>query len=381
LLLLLRSGSVHVRSGFFAAISAAATLPTPPRPLTLNLRSRSLLLRRSLRLRRTLRLRTTLLRTTAAALRALWPPIASTLARLLLLRTRVGTRRLRSAAPLILLAGTLLELLQLLLHVPANRSVLPRPHLIETAVGTALPAFGIGLLAGCAKDAFWQGHRRAGALYTSAVEPSDDTARRKTLQTLIELAERSNPADCWDDRRAEDLLRSQSTPNEVRELGMSEEMIARVWGVGSGESEKKTTNTDVISHTPRPTPHSPRFTVRVSARFEAAHFLREYRGISEPLHGHSYKVEADLASRAGGVDSDAIAVDFVSARQKLEALAKTLDYGCINDVPPFDRINPSAENIAEWFARELGAAVAGEDAIVQAVTIWEGPVNSVTFRP
>lgn len=179
------------------------------------------------------------------------------------------------------------------------------------------------------------------------------------MRTLIELAEGSSPADCWDDRRAEDLLRSQSTPEEVRELGMSEEMIARIFRA----------------------PAEARFTVRVSARFEAAHFLREYRGISEPLHGHSYKVEADLAARAGGIDSDAIAVDFVSARRKLEALAKTLDYGCINDVPPFDRINPSAENIAEWFARELGAAVAGEDAVVRAVTIWEGPVNSVTFRP
>jgi 6-pyruvoyltetrahydropterin/6-carboxytetrahydropterin synthase len=236
------------------------------------------------------------------------------------------------------------------------------------------------------------------------VEPRDDTARRKTLQTLIELAERSNPADCWDDRRAEDLLRSQSTPEEVRELGMSEEMVSRVWGVGGGEWEKSTsdatavshpqhptpyspesdknqTGVNGISHNPHPPPHPPRFTVRVSATFEAAHFLREYRGISEPLHGHSYKVEADLASRAGGVDADAIAVDFVSARRKLEALAKTLDYGCINDVPPFDRINPSAENIAEWFARELGGAVAADDSVVQAVTIWEGPVNSVTFRP
>jgi len=205
-----------------------------------------------------------------------------------------------------------------------------------------------------------------------------DTERRKTLETLIELAAGSSPADCWDDRRAEELLRSQSTPEEVRELGMSEEMIARVWGVGGGESEKTTNR---IADDRQPTTENPRFTVRVSARFEAAHFLREYRGISEPLHGHSYKVEADLAARAGGIDSDAIAVDFVSARRKLEALAKTLDYGCINDVPPFDRINPSAENIAEWFARELGAAVAGEDAVVRAVTIWEGPVNSVTFRP
>ena len=196
-------------------------------------------------------------------------------------------------------------------------------------------------------------------------EPRDAAARRKTLQTLIELAEGSSPADCWDDTRAEDLLRSQSTPDELRELGMSEEMIGRIFS--RPDNRQPTTE------------HH--FTVRVSARFEAAHFLREYRGISEPLHGHSYKVEADLAARAGGIDADAIAVDFVSARRKLETLAKKLDYGCINDVPPFDQINPSAENIAQWFARELGAEVASEDAVVKAVTIWEGPVNSVTFRP
>lgn len=124
-----------------------------------------------------------------------------------------------------------------------------------------------------------------------------------------------------------------------------------------------------------------KFTVRVEARFEAAHFLREYRGITEPLHGHSYKVEADLIGNGGGLDEDAIAVDFVSAKRKLEALAKKLDYGCINDVAPFDEINPSAENIAEWFARELQSAVADENALVTSVTIWEGPVNSVTFVP
>lgn len=123
------------------------------------------------------------------------------------------------------------------------------------------------------------------------------------------------------------------------------------------------------------------FTVRVEARFESAHYLREYRGISEPLHGHSYKVEADLIAQGGGVDEDAIAVDFVAAKKHLESLAKRLDYGCINDVEPFTTINPSAENIAAWFARELQQAVSGEDALVVAVTIWEGPVNSVTYRP
>lgn len=212
------------------------------------------------------------------------------------------------------------------------------------------------------------------------MELRNDDERRKTLLTLIELAGGSSPADCWDDDRAEHLLRSQSTPEELRELGMSEDMISRVFGergVVGGEWEK---NNPSISLSPLPVPHASSFTVRVSARFEAAHYLREYRGISEPLHGHSYKVEADLAADGGGVDADAIAVDFVSARRKLEALAKTLDYGCINDVPPFDRINPSAENIARWFASALAESVASENAVVRAVTIWEGPVNSVTFR-
>ena len=189
------------------------------------------------------------------------------------------------------------------------------------------------------------------------MEGTAEEKRRKTLQTLIELAESSNPGDCWDDRRAEDLLRSQSTAEELRELGAAEVTIEHVFGRRSAGT----------------------FSVRVQARFEAAHFLREYRGISEPLHGHSYKVEAELASSGGGVDADAIAVDFVSARRKLEALAKKLDYTCINEVSPFTEINPSAENVAEWFHRELSSAVADENAVVRSVTIWEGPVNSVTF--
>ena len=201
--------------------------------------------------------------------------------------------------------------------------------------------------------------------------------RRRTLQTLIDLAEGGRAGTCWDDEHAEALLRSQSSAAEARELGMSEGMIERVFGSPVADRRSPGHEADSPATGAR---RSATFTVRVEARFEAAHFLREYRGISEPLHGHSYKVEAELSGKDGGVDTDAIAVDFVSARQKLEVLAKKLDYGCINDVAPFDRINPSAENIAQWFHRELSSAVADE-GIVWAVTVWEGPVSSVTYRP
>jgi 6-pyruvoyltetrahydropterin/6-carboxytetrahydropterin synthase len=220
-----------------------------------------------------------------------------------------------------------------------------------------------------------------GAHCTLRAVPED--SRRRTLETLIALAEGSSPNDCWDDSRAEDLLRSQSNAEEVRSLGMSEQMIDRIFGEHTPTTDPRPSEARTTKHEARAPAHetrSARYVVRVEARFEAAHYLREYRGISEPLHGHSYKVEAELAARGGGVDDDAIAVDFVSAKRKLEVLAKKLDYGCINDVAPFDEINPSAENIAEWFHRELSSAVADENAIVTAVTIWEGPVNSVRYE-
>jgi len=124
-----------------------------------------------------------------------------------------------------------------------------------------------------------------------------------------------------------------------------------------------------------------RYTVKIEARFEAAHNLRSYRGVEEPLHGHSYRVEAFIRPASGSLDDDDIAVDFISSRNKLELLAKKLDYNYINNVAPFTELNPSAENIAAWFHRELSSSLSSEGAVVDSITLWEGPVNSVTYTP
>ena len=123
------------------------------------------------------------------------------------------------------------------------------------------------------------------------------------------------------------------------------------------------------------------FTIRVEAHFEAAHFLRSYRGESEPLHGHSYKVEAELSRAGGSLDREDLAIDFIFASRALQEVARRLDYKCVNDVAPFDQQKPSAENIARWFHGELSGAVASEGALVSAIIIWEGPFHSVRYEP
>jgi 6-pyruvoyltetrahydropterin/6-carboxytetrahydropterin synthase len=122
------------------------------------------------------------------------------------------------------------------------------------------------------------------------------------------------------------------------------------------------------------------FTVRCHATFEAAHHLRDYVGGPEPVHGHSWKVEVALGTdRLGAYD---LSVDFVPVERMVRELAARLHDKDLNTVPPFDRKNPTAENIALWVADELRAStVLGEGIRLEEVTVWEGPRNRVTYRP
>jgi 6-pyruvoyltetrahydropterin/6-carboxytetrahydropterin synthase len=121
------------------------------------------------------------------------------------------------------------------------------------------------------------------------------------------------------------------------------------------------------------------YRVTVSARFEAAHNLIDYQGGPEPLHGHSYLVEAVLESEK--LQRHDVAVDFVPAKKMLEAIAKELDYTYLNEHPAFAGRNTSAENLARHFAERLETSGALGWARVTEVTVWEGPQNRASYRP
>ncbi|MGA7990506.1 MAG: 6-carboxytetrahydropterin synthase [Thermoanaerobaculia bacterium] len=123
-----------------------------------------------------------------------------------------------------------------------------------------------------------------------------------------------------------------------------------------------------------------RWTVRCQATFEAAHHLVEYAGGPEPVHGHSWKIEVSLGvERLGPYD---LSVDFVPAEALVKELAARLHNRDLNTVPPFDRKNASAENVALWVADEIAkAGLLTGGARLEEVTVWEGARNSVAYRP
>jgi 6-pyruvoyltetrahydropterin/6-carboxytetrahydropterin synthase len=117
------------------------------------------------------------------------------------------------------------------------------------------------------------------------------------------------------------------------------------------------------------------YTLRVRERFEAAHHLRSYRGAPEPVHGHSWRVEAVL--RADELDDEGMGFDFVEVKRVLGELAGRFHHRDVNVVPPFDELSPTTEHLARWFHQELRRRLAGAD--VAEVTVWEGPDCSATY--
>ena len=121
-----------------------------------------------------------------------------------------------------------------------------------------------------------------------------------------------------------------------------------------------------------------KFQIRISNLFESAHYLYNYYpdGRDEELHGHSWEAELFIES-----DSliNGISVDFLEIRQNFDSLIKSLDHICINEFKPFDKINPTAENIAFFIYEQIKIFVPEHARIIES-RVWEGPKNWASYK-
>ena len=116
------------------------------------------------------------------------------------------------------------------------------------------------------------------------------------------------------------------------------------------------------------------FVVTVQAHYDSAHYLRNYKGKCERMHGHRYVVEVALAT--GELDRAGIAFDFVDVKRELRAIADYLDHENLNELPPFDVLEPSAEEQARWIYQELGRKLPERmRTAVLYVKVWETPTQ------
>ncbi len=112
-----------------------------------------------------------------------------------------------------------------------------------------------------------------------------------------------------------------------------------------------------------------KYTLKVVSDFASAHTLRGYPGQCSRMHGHNWKVEAEV--EATTLDDTGMAIDFKEIRRQVKSITDRLDHYYLNEIPPFDDINPTAENIAAYLYRELAEAIERPGLKVAAITLWE----------
>lgn len=121
------------------------------------------------------------------------------------------------------------------------------------------------------------------------------------------------------------------------------------------------------------------YEIFVERHFDAAHALRGYKGKCESLHGHRFKVVAKI--KAKQLDDIGLAYDFTELKRNLDEILARFDHTCLNDITPFDEINPSSENIAANIYEELNGKLEETLVSLSTVEVWESPFTGVVYTP
>ncbi|HLJ28609.1 MAG TPA: 6-carboxytetrahydropterin synthase QueD [Candidatus Angelobacter sp.] len=122
------------------------------------------------------------------------------------------------------------------------------------------------------------------------------------------------------------------------------------------------------------------YEVTVERSFAAGHYLRNYKGKCENPHGHNYKVRVTL--RGAELDKAGLLLDFKDLKDVMKDVIERLDHQMLNDIEPFTRLNPSAENIARYFYDETSGrlrSLTSGRVSVKDVTIWETDTTTARY--
>jgi 6-pyruvoyltetrahydropterin/6-carboxytetrahydropterin synthase len=130
------------------------------------------------------------------------------------------------------------------------------------------------------------------------------------------------------------------------------------------------------------------YELTIISDFAAAHNLRQYEGECENLHGHNWKVEVTVTSK--GLNKIGLAVDFKVLKKISEGILEKLDHKYLNEIPPFNKENPSSENIAQYIYKEFEKALSnppipplqkgGKGGLkVVRVKVWESDNAAATY--
>ena len=118
------------------------------------------------------------------------------------------------------------------------------------------------------------------------------------------------------------------------------------------------------------------YCLSIESKISAAHQLRDYDGPCARLHGHNWKIKVEVTAEK--LNDVGIAIDFSELKNITWKVIGKFDHNNFNNIAPFDKQNPTAENIAKYFYHEL-AQLLPRDIDLSYIEIWETDKYRVSY--
>jgi len=116
--------------------------------------------------------------------------------------------------------------------------------------------------------------------------------------------------------------------------------------------------------------------ISIETQFAASHQLHGYEGPCKELHGHTFKVRVEVKTEQ--IDEVGISFDFKELKAFTESVINQFDHHHINDIVPFNRKNPTAENLSHYIYHEVKKKLPS-CVTISRVTVWESATYSVSY--
>ena len=118
------------------------------------------------------------------------------------------------------------------------------------------------------------------------------------------------------------------------------------------------------------------YTIFVETHFAASHQLHGYQGACKALHGHTWRVRVEVKSDQ--INEIGISVDFKELKSLIRSVIDRLDHHHVNEIPPFDTVNPTAENLSRYIYEEVQKELPAHVS-ASKVTVWESANYAVSY--
>lgn len=120
------------------------------------------------------------------------------------------------------------------------------------------------------------------------------------------------------------------------------------------------------------------YLVTISDSFSAAHNLKDYEGKCENLHGHNWQVEVSLSAKR--LNRQGMVIDFKVLKDMLAEVLARIDHQYLNQLPYFDKVNPTSENIAKFIHSIISKQFSRKQLKIEKVCVWETPTSCATYQ-